>query len=94
MSNPQNAKKITNEEVFEIVKDSAVSVLECDSNRLTLETNFIDDLYADSLDRVNLIVAYEDALKIHIPADMARELRTIGQTVDYIMKRLCEKQSA
>ncbi len=94
MTNQQNAKKITKEEVFEIVKDSIVSVLECDRDILTMESNFINDLYADSLDRVNLVIAYEDAMKMRIPADMARELRTIEQAVDYLMKRLCEKQSA
>lgn len=93
MNHQKNSKIITKEEAFLIVKDSVVSILNCDANTLTMKSNFVEDLEADSLDRVNLIIEYEVMLGRNIPIDMVRELQTVGQAVDYIMK-LCNEQAS
>jgi len=83
-------KKITKVEAFERVQESVVRVLNCNKNDLTLETNFIQDLAADSLDLISLVLEFEEITNAEIPDDEARELKNIGQSVDYIMKHCCE----
>ena len=48
------------------------------------ESSFIEDLGADSLDTVELVMALEDAFKIEIPDDQQEKLRTVQQAIDYI----------
>lgn len=55
-----------------------------DPSGITLETNLLDDLDADSLDAVEIIMAIEDEFGIEIPDEMAESLKTIGEIVEYV----------
>ena len=64
----------------EIIVDS----LSCDEDAVTLEANLKEDLDADSLDAVELIMAVEEEFDIEIPDDKATEIKTVQDIVDYI----------
>ncbi len=73
------------EEVFEKVKEVIVDQLGIeDDEKITMETTFIDDLGADSLDVVELIIALEEEFGIEIPETEAEKVVTVGDVVDYI----------
>ena len=73
------------EEVFEKVKEVIVDQLGIeDDEKITMETTFIDDLGADSLDVVELIIALEEEFVIEIPETEAEKVVTVGDVVDYI----------
>jgi len=73
------------EEVFEKVKEVIVDQLGIeDEEKITMETTFIDDLGADSLDVVELIIALEEEFGIEIPETEAEKVVTVGDVVDYI----------
>lgn len=55
-----------------------------DPSSITLETNLLDDLDADSLDAVEIIMAIEDEFGIEIPDETAESLKTIGEIVEYV----------
>ena len=71
---------------FENVKAALAKQFEIDPESITLETNLIDDLGADSLDVVELIMTIEDAFGISISDDDAAQLYTVGRIVDYLEK--------
>ena len=72
--------------IFEKVRDALASQFELDPASITLETNLIDDLGADSLDVVELIMELEDEFDIKISDEAAAELYTVGRIVDYLEK--------
>ena len=55
---------------------------------ITRDTSFVNDLNADSLDTVELVMEFEDAFEMSIPDEEAEKIQTIGMAVDYIMKHL------
>jgi acyl carrier protein len=57
-----------------------------DASSITLETKFIDDLGADSLEVVELVMNLEEEFDIEIPDEDAKSITTVGQAVDYIIK--------
>ena len=69
---------------FEKVKEIIVDSLSCDEDAVTLEANLKEDLDADSLDAVELIMAVEEEFDIEIPDDKAAEIKTVQDIVDYI----------
>ena len=69
---------------FEKVKEIIVDSLSCDEDAVTLEANLKEDLDADSLDAVELIMAVEEEFDIEIPDDKADEIKTVQDIVDYI----------
>ena len=75
---------MTNEEIFEKVKDIIVEQLGVTETSVTLEASFIDDLGADSLDIVELIMALEEEFDTEIPDADAEKVVTVGDVVDYI----------
>ena len=75
---------MSSEEVFEKVKGIIVEQLGVNEATITLEASFIDDLGADSLDIVELIMALEEAFDIEIPDSDAEKVVTVGDVVDYI----------
>ena len=75
-------------EVFEKVKDIIVEQLEVSEDKIKEEANFIEDLGADSLDIVELIMAIEDEYGLEIPDDEAEKLATVGDVVKYIEEKL------
>ena len=72
------------EQVFDKVKDIIVDQLGVDEEEVTSEASFIDDLGADSLDIVELIMALEEEFGLEIPDDEAEKISTVSDAVEYI----------
>jgi acyl carrier protein len=70
------------------VKGIIVEQLDVKAEDVVLEASFIDDLGADSLDTVELVMAFEEAFNIEIPDEDAEKIRTVGDAVDYIKKHV------
>ncbi|EGS35516.1 MULTISPECIES: acyl carrier protein [unclassified Veillonella] len=69
---------------FDKVKAIVVEQLGVDESEVAIDSTFIDDLGADSLDIVELIMAFEEEFNIEIPDDVAEKIKTVKDTVDYI----------
>jgi acyl carrier protein len=72
-------------DVLAAVKDAAVEVLGVEPDAVVEEASFKDDLDADSLDLVELVMALEERLDITIPEDELGEIKTVGQAVDVVV---------
>jgi len=72
--------------MFEKVKSVLAQQFEFDPESITMDTNLIDDLGADSLDVVELIMSLEDEFGIAISDNDAAQLYTVGRIVDYLEK--------
>ena len=70
--------------IFEKVKEVIIEQLAVEDDAIKLETSFIDDLGADSLDIVELIMALEEEFDMEIPDSDAEKVVTVGDVVDYI----------
>jgi acyl carrier protein len=77
----------TREEVFERVKEVLTEQLGVDENEITEEASFTEDLDADSLDLVELIMELEDQFGVKISDEDAAGIQTVGQAVDFIAAR-------
>jgi len=75
---------MSKEEIFEKVKAIIVDQLGVDEDKITLEASFRDDLEADSLDLVELIMAFEEEFGGEISDEEAQKITTVGQAVDYL----------
>ena len=75
---------MNSEEIFEKVKSIIVEQLGVTDTAVTMEASFIDDLGADSLDIVELIMALEEEFDTEIPDADAEKIVTVGDVVDYI----------
>ena len=80
--------KMSSEEVFEKVKGIIVEQLGVTEETVTMEASFIDDLGADSLDIVELVMALEEEFDIEIPDADAEKVVTVGDVVDYIKENV------
>jgi acyl carrier protein len=74
------------EEVFERVKEVLTEQLGVEEDQISEEASFQDDLDADSLDLVELIMELEDQFGVKIPDEEAQGIKTVNQAVDYIME--------
>jgi len=72
------------EEIFERVKSVLSEQLGVDESEITEDASFQDDLDADSLDLVELIMELEDNFGMKIPDEDAQKITTVGQAVDYV----------
>jgi acyl carrier protein len=81
---------MTNPEIFEKVQTIVAEQLEVDKSKVTPEATFANDLGADSLDTVELVMALEEAFDIEIPDEAAEQIDTVQKAVDHI----CEKVKA
>ncbi len=77
--------------VFEKMKQILAEQLDADEESITLETDIQDDLGADSLDVVEMLMAIEDEFDLEIPDDQIENLKTVGNVVDYIKKNTSEE---
>lgn len=73
-----------NEAVFEKVKEIIVEQLSVDENEVGVETSFVEDLGADSLDIVELVMALEEKFGVEISDEQAESITTVGEAVEYI----------
>jgi acyl carrier protein len=75
-------------DVEEKVKDIIVEELGVEREKLTTEASFMEDLGADSLDTVELVMAFEKEFDIDIPDEEAEKLRTVGDALKYLHEKL------
>jgi len=68
------------------VKDIIINELGVDAEKVTREASFVEDLGADSLDTVELVMAFEEEFGMEIPDEDAEKLQTVGDAIDYITK--------
>lgn len=73
------------------VKKVVVDRLKVSSDEVTEEASFVDDLGADSLDVVDLVIGFEDEFEIQIPDEDAEKITTVKQAVEYIDKKQAEQ---
>ena len=79
---------MTNEELFEKLKGMIVDQLGVDADSITMESSFVDDLNADSLDMVELVMAMEQEFDISVPDEVAEKVGTVGDAVEFIKNAL------
>lgn len=75
---------------FEKLKKIIVDVLNVDENEITMDTTFIDDLVADSLDVFQIIMGLEEEFDIEIPNEQAEKIVTVGDAVEQIKAAMNE----
>jgi len=75
-------------EVLSSIKDSAVEVLSVDPDQVTEEARFKEDLEADSLDLVELVMALEESFDISVPEEDLENVMTVGQAVDLVVAKV------
>ena len=72
------------------LKEVIADVLNVDPNEITLETTFVEDLGADSLDVFQIVMAIEEAFDIEIPAEKAEKIATVGEAVALIKNSMAQ----
>ncbi|MCH8004769.1 MAG: acyl carrier protein [Planctomycetes bacterium] len=75
---------MTESEIETKVIDIVAEQMGVDKDTITRETNFTNDLQADSLDTVELVMEFEDEFETSIPDDQAEKIQTIGQAIEFI----------
>lgn len=70
--------------MFEKIQEIIADKLSIDTEQITLDSSFMDDLNADSLDIVELIMALEDELEMEIPDEDVENFKTVGDVVNYV----------
>ena len=74
----------------EKVKNLVVTQLGVDASKVNSDSSFVDDLGADSLDTVELVMAFEEEFDLEIPDDDAQNIRTVSDIVDYLKDKVSE----
>nr|YP_010988282.1 acyl carrier protein [Rhodochorton tenue]WOK79478.1 acyl carrier protein [Rhodochorton tenue] len=77
--------------IFDRVQGIVAQQLGVDKKQVTQQANFADDLGADSLDTVELVMAIEEEFSIEIPDEDAEQIATLGQAIDFIEKAVTSK---
>lgn len=75
-------------DVFERVKQIVIDQLDVDEDKIVPEASFIDDLGADSLDTVELVMKFEEEFGVEIPDDIAEKITTIKDAIDHIKEHV------
>jgi acyl carrier protein len=81
---------MTREEVLERIREHLATELEVDRDRIDESTRFREDLEADSLDLVELVVELEDNYGVRIPDEEAAKILTVGQAADFVAAHAAE----
>jgi acyl carrier protein len=87
MSGPRQQEIFAMSETAEKVKKIVVEHLGVEETKVTPEASFIDDLGADSLDTVELVMAFEEAFGVEIPDDAAEKIQTVKDAIEFIEKQ-------
>lgn len=74
--------------VFEKVKAILIDQLDADEDYVTLDSNLIDDLGADSLDAIDIVMSVEDEFSIEVPDEVIEEIETVGDIVNFIESKI------
>ncbi|MGI6436311.1 MAG: acyl carrier protein [Syntrophomonadaceae bacterium] len=74
--------------VFEELKKIIVEIKDIQEEQITLESSFADDLEADSLDIVEMLMLLEEKFEIQIPEEAAEKMKTVQDVVDYVEAKL------
>lgn len=82
---------MTNEEIITKVKQAVVDKLGVEESKVTTEASFINDLGADSLDTVELVMKFEEEFEIKIPDEDAEKIQKVGDAVKYIAEKIASK---
>jgi acyl carrier protein len=86
VANAQDMKRSTMSDIAERVKKIVIEHLGVDADKVVDGANFIDDLGADSLDTVELVMAFEEEFGVEIPDDAAETIVTVGDAVKFLSK--------
>ncbi|MCZ2201258.1 acyl carrier protein [Cylindrospermopsis raciborskii] len=78
-------------EIFDKVKEVVVTQLSVKAEKVVPEASFANDLQADSLDTVELVMALEEEFKVEIPDEAAEKITTVQEAVDYINNQIAAK---
>lgn len=70
--------------VLDKMKDILVEQLECNPEDITVESLLVDDLGADSLDAIDIVMSVEDTFKVEVPDEIIEKIETVGDIVNYI----------
>ena len=81
-----SADEVDIKEIEDKVIDIICEQMGTDKSEITRETSFINDLNADSLDTVELVMEFEDEFDMSIPDEEAEKIQTVGAAVDYVAK--------
>jgi acyl carrier protein len=79
---------MSRDEVLAVMRDAAVELLKIDPAKVTEQATFADDLEADSLDVVELVMALEEKLDISIPEEELEGIKTVGEALDVIAAKV------
>ena len=79
---------ISKEDLFAKIKENLVETFELDAEHVTLETNIVEDLGADSISLMEFTLALEDEFGIEISDEDAEHILTLGQVVDYVSNKI------
>ena len=75
-------------DVLERVKKIVIEHLDVEADKVSENASFIDDLGADSLDNVELVMAFEEEFDIEIPDDAAEHIQTVGAAIKFISEKV------
>ncbi len=78
---------MTRDQVLQLIREHLAAELEIEAERITPETRFKEDLEADSLDLVELVMELEDRYGVRIPDEEAAKILTVGQAADFVAER-------
>ncbi len=79
---------MSSQEIFKIIQEIIVDQLGVEKESVTMDSDIIDDLNADSLDVVDLIVTLEGEFDLSIPDEEAQRLKTVGDAVEFIEQNM------
>ena len=77
---------VTEQEIEAKVIEIVANQMGADKGQITRNTSFVEDLNADSLDTVELVMEFEDEFETSIPDEQAEKIKTVGQAIDYIVQ--------
>ena len=72
------------EEIFERIRSLLASQLDIDEDRITMDSSFVEDFEADSLDVVDMVMSLEDEFGIEVPDEAVENFHTVGDVVRYV----------
>jgi acyl carrier protein len=88
MGEEVGARMASEDKVEERVKKIIMESLGVEEDEVVPEAKFVDDLGADSLDTVELVMAFEEAFDINIPDEDAEKILTVGKAIEYIKEKI------